>query len=61
MSVKYFDTEEELDDEFERIAETHHQYQMLKEELEEAERALEDAEKQLHDFEDDNREILFPR
>lgn len=59
MAIKHFDTQEELDDEFERIEELNMELVYLRDEVEEAKRNLEYAEKALQDFEEDNREYLF--
>ena len=58
MAVREFSTEEELDEEFERIEEACFEHLHLKEAVVDAEKALEDAEKELQEFEEDNKEYL---
>ena len=59
MSIKYFETQEELDKEFERIEEINYQFAILKEEVEEAKQNLSDKQEELKDFVEDNKEYLI--
>lgn len=59
MTIKYFDTEEELDTEFERTAELNFELIQKKEAVEDAQKELADAEQDLNDFIEDNKEVLI--
>lgn len=58
MGVYEFDSQEELDEEFERIEMLNYEYLNLKETVEEKRQELEWAEKDLRDFEEDNKEFF---
>ena len=59
MSVIEFDTQEELDDEFERIAELNYEHLNLMDEVKEKQSDLEYAKNQLADFYEEHKEILL--
>lgn len=61
MTIKNFETEQELEEDFEHIEEVHMHHAYLKDEIEEAKRELEYAERQLANYEDCYRGILFPK
>lgn len=60
MSVQEFDSQEELDEEFERIAEVNFRHLELKNEVKDKRRELHDAEAELKAFEEDNADVLLP-
>ena len=60
MGIKQFATEEEMDEEFERIEELNFELLSLREAVTEAENDLEYAKKELANFEEDNKEYLLP-
>jgi hypothetical protein len=59
MSIKYFETEEELHDEFERIEEINYNFLILKEELENLKQDLLEKEQELENFIENNKEYLI--
>jgi len=59
MAIIEYDTQEEMDVEFERIMELNEHYVMLKETVEEKERELELAVVELQDFEYEHQDILL--
>lgn len=58
MGITNFETQEDLDNEFERIEDLNFQHLSLKENVVEKESSLEYAEKELRDFEEENKEYL---
>jgi len=59
MTTTYFNTEEDLEEEFGRIEDIFFERTILQERIEELTKDLKEAEKELVDFEEDNHEILF--
>ena len=59
MTIKTFETEQELEHEFERIEELNFEHLHLKEAVKDAEEALKEAEEELQNFEEDNKEVLI--
>ncbi len=59
MSIREFNTQEEMDEDFERIEELAFEHLALKEAVEEERKNLEYAEDELRRFEEDNKEFLL--
>ena len=59
MATREYETEDGIDEEFERIENLNFQYLSLKEEVEEKKKDLEYAEKELSIFIEDNKEYLL--
>lgn len=58
MSIKEFNSEDELEYEFEKIMELNFEYKFLQETIKEAQQELEYAEEELQVFEKENKEYL---
>jgi archaellum component FlaC len=59
MSIREYDSEQELDDDFERIEEINFEHLALKEAVDNARNELKEAEKELERFEEDYKEELL--
>lgn len=59
MTIYEYDSEEELDEAFERIEELNMDHVDLKAAVEEARKNLEDCQEKLSDFEEENKEFLL--
>lgn len=58
MAIQEYDTQEELDEAFERLEELGFEHLYLREEVEQKRKDLEYAEEELRSFEEDNPNIL---
>lgn len=58
MAIHEYDTQEELDEAFERLEELQFERLSLREEVEEKHKELEWAEEELRNFEEDNKDLF---